>query len=260
MISANAWRKRLGRGLAALALGALATGCAAQKAGEVYDPFEPVNRHVFAFNGAVDTILIRPAAVVYRDLTPSPLKTMIGNLVDHLTPPLTIVHDLFQGKTERAGIAAQRFFVNSTVGFGGLIDVATPQGLKFHDEDMGQTFAVHGSGPGPYLVLPLLGPSNLRDGIGDLIDRFIDPVSMVSYIPENGGATFRYVRTGTSVVVGREELIEPLDSLKQSLDYYVAVRSAYSQRREAEIQDGQAEAGPFGQDAFSEAEEANKAQ
>ncbi len=260
MSRAYTLRKRLVRGLAVVLLGALVAGCAANRPGEVYDPLEPVNRQIFAFNDAVDTVLIRPAAVVYRDLTPRPFKTMLGNLVSHLTLPLTIVHDLLQGKPERAEIAASRFFINTVAGMGGLFDIATPHGIRFHDEDMGQTFAVHGSGEGPYLVLPLLGPSNLRDGIGDIIDRVIDPVSAIAYIPNEGGNIFRAGRTASSVLVQREKLIEPVDALKQSLDYYAATRAAYSQRRQIEIKDGKVTPADFGPDAFSIVEKSNNAQ
>jgi len=260
MSLANAWWKRAGRGLTALALTGLIAGCVAQKAGEVYDPFEPVNRQIFAFNDAVDTVLVRPAAVVYRDLTPRPIKMVLGNFISNLTLPLTFIHDLLQGKPERAQIAASRFFVNSIVGMGGLLDIATAQGLKFHDEDMGQTLAAHGSGPGPYLVLPLLGPSNLRDGIGTIIDQVIDPVNVVSRIPKEGGAMFRYYRLGATVLVGREKLIEPVDALKQSLDYYAAARSAYSQRRRIAINDGKMDPTIPGQDAFGQAEKAGNRQ
>lgn len=257
MASATGLRKRIGRALAAVVLSGLVAGCATNPAGEVYDPLEPVNRQVFAFNSAVDTVLIRPAAVVYRDFTPSPIKRIVGNFISHLTLPLTIIHDLAQGKPERAEIAAKRFFINTTAGMGGLFDIATPTGIKYHREDMGQTLAVHGSGEGPYLVLPILGPSNLRDGIGDLIDRVIDPVNVVATLPEEGGTAFRVGRAVTAGIVNRERLIEPLDSLKrQSLDYYVAVRSAYSQRRQAEIEDGKVEPMPYDQDAFSQAEKA----
>lgn len=257
-----AWFKSLQgimrRGLLVAAVGGVLSGCAANGPNQVFDPFEPVNRHVFAFNDAMDTALIRPAAVVYRDLTPRPVKSMVSNFVDHLTLPLTMVHDLLQGKPDRAQIAFGRFFMNTILGVGGLFDVATAHGLKFHDEDMGQTLAVHGSGPGPYLVLPLLGPSNLRDGIGSVIDRVIDPVNAVTYLPKHGGEAFRYSRTAASVLVNREKLIEPLDALHQSLDYYAAARAAYSQKRKIDINDGKADPAGAGNDPFKAAEEAGK--
>lgn len=258
---ANTLRRRMSRGLAAIIMGGLIAGCAANTPGEVYDPFEPANRQVFAFNSAVDTMVVRPAAFVYREATPRPLKSMLSNFLSNLTLPLTIVHDLLQGKPDRAEIAASRFFINTTVGIGGLFDIATPHGLRYHEEDMGQTMAVHGSGEGPYLVLPLLGPSNLRDVIGTLIDSAIDPVSAVAHIPAEGSNAFRASRTGATVIVTRERLIEPLDSLKaQSLDYYTTLRSAYSQRRQAAISDNKIDLGETGPDAFSQAEQANTAE
>lgn len=247
--------------MAVVALSGLVAGCASAPPGEVYDPLEPLNRQVFAFNQAVDTTLVRPAAYIYREATPRPFKSMLSNFLSNLTLPLTIVHDLLQGEPERAEIAASRFFVNTVAGMGGLFDIATPTGLRYHKEDMGQTLAVHGSGNGPYLVLPLLGPSNLRDGVGTVIDAVIDPVSAVSYIPNEGGMAFRASRAGATLVVTRERLIEPLDSLKgQSLDYYTTLRAAYGQRRQAEIQNGKIDPESFGQDdAFSQAEKANAA-
>ncbi|MCA8929308.1 MAG: VacJ family lipoprotein [Alphaproteobacteria bacterium] len=261
MVQVKTWCRKIGRGLAVGALCAVAAGCATNPPGTVYDPFEPVNRQVFAFNSAVDTVLVRPVAVVYRDWAPRPFKMMLGNLVNHLTLPMTIVNDLLQGKPEQAKIAASRFFVNTVAGMGGLIDVATPTGLKLHQEDMGQTFAVHGSGPGPYLVLPLLGPSNMRDGIGTLIDWYADPIHVASYFPNEGGTAFRYGHAGAIGLVRREELIDPIDSLKRSsLDYYATVRAAYNQQREAAIRDGKPDPAAAGRDAFSETEKATNTQ
>ncbi len=247
------------RGLLVAAAGGLLGGCAADKPNQVFDPFETVNRHVFAFNDAVDTAIARPIALVYRDLAPRPAKMVVSNFLSNLTLPLTMIHDLLQGKPDRAQVAFGRFFMNTILGVGGLFDVATPHGLKFHQEDMGQTLAVHGSGAGPYLVLPLLGPSSARDGIGDLIDWVIDPVNVVTRIPKNGGDAFRYGRTGASILVRREELLEPLDALHQSLDYYAAVRSAYAQKRRIDIADGMDNPANKGVDPFKAAEEAGKA-
>ena len=241
-----------------VAAAAVLSGCAATPPGQVNDPLEPLNRQIFAFNDAVDTVLIRPGAVVYRDLMPRPIKMVLGNLIDHLTLPLTIVHDLLQGKPDRAQVAFGRFFINTIIGVGGLFDVATPHGLKLHREDAGQTLAVHGVESGPYLVLPLLGPSNLRDGVGTLIDWFIDPVGIAAYVPDNG-QTLRITRAGATIIVRREALLEPLDALRQSLDYYAATRAAYAQRRQLQINDGQVNTPSFNNDPFAAAEEANKA-
>lgn len=201
------------------------------------DPLEGLNRHVFAFNEAVDTMVIKPAAYLYREATPRPFKGIITNFLGHLTLPLTIIHDLLQGKPEQAQVAFGRLFINTVAGIGGLFDIATPSGFPMHEEDMGQTMAVHGSGPGPYLVLPILGPSSARDAFGTLIDAFADPMTIASYGITNG-FTLRISRAAADGVVQREQLIEPLNALKDSLDYYASVRSAYRQRREAEIRDG----------------------
>ena len=248
------------RGVVVVAVAGLLAGCASTNPNEVNDPLEPLNRQIFAFNDAVDTALIRPAAFVYREITPRPFKMMLGNLVDHLTLPLTMVHDLLQGKPERAQVAFSPFFINSIVGIGGLFDIATPTGLKLHREDAGQTLATYGTGSGPYLVLPLFGPSNLRDGIGSLIDWVIDPVGIAAEVPAGDDQLFSISRAGATVIVRREALIEPIDALKQSLDYYAAARAAYSQRRQLEINDGVVEPQPFTDDPFAAAEKANAAQ
>ncbi len=203
------------------------------------DPLEPVNRHIFAANQAVDTMLVRPVAVVYRDLMPKPFKMIIGNVLTHVTLPLTFIHDLLQGKPEDAKIALGRFFINSTAGIGGLFDIATPAGFPLHREDMGQTLAVHGAEDGPYIVLPLLGPSSVRDATGTLLDFLIDPVAWATY-GSNASTVIGPGRAIVNGVVEREKLIEPLDALRDSVDYYAAVRSAYRQRRELQIRDGKA--------------------
>ncbi len=201
------------------------------------DPLEGLNRHVFAFNDAVDTMVVKPAAYIYREATPRPIKGIITNFLGHLTLPLTIIHDLLQGKPEQAQVAFGRLFINTVAGIGGLFDIATPFGFPMHEEDMGQTLAVHGGGPGPYLVLPLLGPSSARDAFGTLIDAFADPMTIASY-GVTSGFTLRISRAAADGVVQREQLIEPLNALKDSLDYYASVRAAYRQRRAAEIRDG----------------------
>ncbi len=226
----------------AISLGVAACATAPQGEGgghaaEVYDPLEGLNRHVFAFNDAVDTVLIRPAAFIYREATPRPIKGIVSNFLDHLTLPLTIIHDLLQGKPERAQVAFGRLFLNTVVGIGGLFDIATPAGFPMHKEDMGQTLAVHGVDSGPYLVLPILGPSSFRDGIGTAIDAFADPMTIASYGVTNG-FTLRISRAAAAGLVRREQLIEPLDALRQSLDYYATVRAAYRQQRAIEVNDG----------------------
>ncbi|MGY9055932.1 MAG: MlaA family lipoprotein [Alphaproteobacteria bacterium] len=218
----------------------LAGACASNPHDTTNDPIEGLNRHVFAFNGAVDTALIKPAAVIYREAVPRPLKDMLENFLDNLTMPLTIIHDLLQGKPERAQVAFGRFFLNTVVGVGGLFDIATPTGFVLHKEDAGQTLAVHGVDSGPYLVLPLLGPSSVRDATGTLVDFVIDPVGLASYglLDSKARTIFGASRSGATAIVQREKLIEPLDALSDSLDYYATIRAAYRQRRAIDIRDG----------------------
>ena len=222
------------------------------------DPLEGMNRHIFAFNEAADTILIRPAVYIYREATPRPLKGILSNFLGNLTLPLTIVHDLLQGKPDHAQIAFGRLVINTFVGVGGMFDIATPAGLPMHSEDMGQTLAVHGTGPGFYLVLPILGPSSGRDAIGTLVDSLADPVTIATY-GAGAGSTLRLSRTIASGVVKREQLIEPLDTLRKSLDFYATVRAAYRQRRAMEIRDGEPKPADSESDPFATFDESDKA-
>lgn len=208
------------------------------------DPFEPANRMMFAINEAADVFVLRPAAVLYRDFVPEPGKHVIFNFVRNLTLPLTIVNDGLQGEWERAGVAAKRFLVNTTAGFGGLADVATEVGLPHHEEDFGQTLATYQVHPGPYLVLPLLGPSSARHTVGRIADFALNPMT---YLFLEAPLVSSLATRGMSIVDQRYRLLGPLDDVKQnSLDYYAAVRSLYRQRRQAEIRNldegGRAEA------------------
>jgi phospholipid-binding lipoprotein MlaA len=199
---------------------------------ETNDPLEPTNRVIHAANQAVDTMLLRPAAEAYRIFVPPPLRTGIGNFLDNLLLPRTVVYDLLQGNPQKAGSGAMRFVINSTIGLLGVADFATDMGYPAQFEDMGQTIAVWAgtTNGGPYIVLPLLGPSNLRDTFGRAIDLFTDPWMYVL------GPEARLARTAVQLIDTREQLIEPLDALKaSSLDYYAALRSAYGQQRARDI-------------------------
>ncbi len=202
------------------------------------DPFEIPNRFAFAFNRAVDTIVLRPVAVFYRDLVPAPIQDGTHNVLQNLNEPVTAINEFFQGKPERAGTTLARFVINSTVGVLGIFDVAQSMGLSPTKEDFGQTIGVWGKSEegGPYLVLPLLGPSNPRDAIGLVVDYFIDPFNIA--INHYDLQYLGYIRAGVGAVDGRSRTIQVLDDLERnSLDYYAAIRSAYRQRRAAEIKD-----------------------
>ena len=207
-------------------------GCATTGANdEDNDPLEIVNRHVFALNQAVDVLVLRPVAVTYRDLVPDQIKIMVNNFLNYLKTPVILANDLLQGNLPRAGETLERFVNNSlTLGLG---DVMAPR-IPFHDEDFGQTLAVWGMGEGPYLVLPLLGPSNPRDAIGIAVDWFIDPVYWAA--ENNQWDGFTAGRTALRTITARVDTLAVTDDLERtSLDYYAAVRSLYRQRRADEI-------------------------
>lgn len=216
-------------------------GCATTRTGGEMagrDPYERFNRGMWAFNNAVDKAAIKPATSVYRTVTPVPARRGISRVFSNLGEPLNFVNNLLQGKPKRAINSLGRFVVNSTIGVGGLADHATDLGIKAAPEDFGQTLARHGARNSPYLVLPILGPSTVRDGIGTAVQFALDPTQ--AGLKEAGvSQTGRYVVTGTRVIDTRSQLIETgVDALlKSSADPYATARSAYFQRRAAQIED-----------------------
>lgn len=206
--------------------------------GEPHDPIEGVNRAIFSFNLFLDDILIRPVTVVYRAVVPDPAKQGIHNFLVNLDMPVTAVNALLQGKPERAGAALGRFVTNTVAGIGGIVDVAAAAGAEPFREDFGQTLAVYGAGPGPYLVLPVLGPSNVRDTTGRVVDIFLDPFSLAAFYSRDM-RNFGYARAVTGGIDARHQIFDVFDDLREtSVDFYAALRSLYNQRREAEIRDG----------------------
>ncbi len=203
---------------------------------ETNDPLEPLNRVTHTVNDAVDTMLLRPAAEAYRIFVPPPIRTGVGNVLDNLLLPRTVANDLLQGNTKKAGEGAARFVINSTIGILGIFDFATDMGYAPQFEDFGQTMAVWAgtTNGGPYIVLPILGPSNVRDTAGRAVDFFSDPWQYFG--DGNLVDAGRIARAGLQVVDTREALIEPLDALRaSSIDYYAALRSAYTQQRARDI-------------------------
>ncbi|MCZ6591025.1 MAG: VacJ family lipoprotein [Alphaproteobacteria bacterium] len=196
------------------------------------DPLELPNRFIFAFNVGLDQLVLQPAAVTYRDLMPDELKVPIRNLITNLFMPLSFLHAMLQGDFDRAEQAASRFFASAPALF-----LSNPDpGRTPVYEDAGQTFAVWGASAGPYIMLPVLGPSNLRDTAGTIIDFFIDPLGIVA------GSEATIGRGISSAVLQRSRNIEQVRDLQRnSVDYYAAVRSLYGQRREAEIKNGDLE-------------------
>lgn len=223
-----------------LLLAAMLSGCATTGSGGAMaenDPYEGFNRGVWEFNEAIDTVAIKPATIVYRTVTPVPARRGIRGILANLSEPFSFINNLLQGKPDRAFNSLGRFLVNSTIGVGGLADHATDLGLPPTDEDFGQTLAVAGAKESPYLVLPLLGPSTVRDAVGTAVEFVADPARVV--INEELTATQEYAVTGTRVLNGRSQLIESgaEELLDSSADPYAAARSAYFQRRAAAIRD-----------------------
>jgi phospholipid-binding lipoprotein MlaA len=203
---------------------------------EISDPIEPVNRFIFGFNDILDRILIEPIAKGYKALLPSFARDAVQSFMHNLQSPLIIANNLLQGNVGDAGIATARFVINSTIGIGGLVDVAKAQGLSYENEDFGQTLAVWGLGNGFYLVLPVFGPSSLRDAVGLAADSYADPVRIVAENTDNDW--IYYTRAAIDGIDTRARLIKVVDDLRRnSLDYYAAVRSAYGQKRVSLIRD-----------------------
>lgn len=206
------------------------------EAGAAVDPWEGFNRKMFGVNNAIDGVLLVPAAQLYRAVTFKKQRKGIRNFLDNLKTPVIFINDLLQGEFKRAGETASRFVINTTVGFGGMGDPAERIGIPQHSEDFGQTLAVWGVDSGPYLVLPVFGPSTLRDGFGAGVGVAMDPAT---WIRTDATSLFRYSRAGVTGVALREPLIEPLEEIKaNSLDHYASFRSFYLQSRKREIANG----------------------
>ena len=133
---------------------------------EASDPLEPLNRAIFSFNLTLDKAILRPIATVYNAALPDPVRDGVRNFLNNLRTPIILANDVLRGEIGRAGDTVGRFLLNSTLGVGGLFDIASELGFDFHNEDFGQTLAVWGIGEGPYLMLPIFGPSNPRDAVG----------------------------------------------------------------------------------------------
>jgi phospholipid-binding lipoprotein MlaA len=199
----------------------------------VNDPYESTNRAIFAFNKRVDDNIALPIARFYRDAVPEPLRIGIHNFLVNLRLPVTFGNDLLQGNVSRGAQTLGRFAVNSVIGIGGLVDVATQLDVPNHTEDFGQTLGSYGAGEGYYIVLPILGPAPPRDLLGRIVDTFMDPFTFIDFRSK----TDWMVGRGTVEVLDlRERNIETIEDIQQtSIDYYATVRSLYRQSRDAEI-------------------------
>jgi phospholipid-binding lipoprotein MlaA len=223
-----------------LVLCTLLEGCATVPANGPMenDPLEGFNRAMFNVTLKADKAVLKPTALAYRRVVPEPIRLSVRNFLFNLNTPVIFANDMLQGEITRAGVTFIRASINTTIGIGGLIDVATRWGYPRHSEDFGQTLAVYGVGEGFYLFIPLLGPGNPRDVFGYAADFLFDPLTYVqwgdeSYVP--------YVKYGVDLIDLRARNVETLDEIEQtSLDYYASVRSLYRQSRNNEINNGAA--------------------
>ena len=197
---------------------------------EEVDPFEETNRSIYEFNESLDSNVLEPVSRAYKNNMPESAQKGIGNFLDNLGDVSTLANQILQFKPIESAETLARILVNTTIGLGGLFDVASDMGLITEDEDFGQTMAVWGVEQGPYVVLPLLGPSTVRDGIGTYVD-LTSPANMVDEIGEVGVSVI-------NVVDKRVDLLPITDILDQSDDPYITMRSSYLQKRNNDIYDG----------------------
>jgi phospholipid-binding lipoprotein MlaA len=224
---------------------------AADQTQSAYDPLEGVNRGSFRFSMGLDKVVLRPIAHGYMAVTPTPVRHRVSAVIYNLGEPSTALTDILQGHPKRFGVTTSRFLINSTIGVLGLWDVAAKMNLPSHDGDFGQTFGRYGVKPGPYLYVPIIGPSNFRDGVGRVLDFVTDPVGIIG-----GGykTTFGATRLVTQTVDTRARADNAFRALDDATDPYVTARSAFGQYREAFVREatGEVQALPDFDDTSSE--------
>ena len=197
------------------------------------DPFEPLNRFFFDFNDKLYFYALKPIATGYKAVVPEPARVGVSDFFNNLSFPVRFANCLLQGKGEGAAMEFARFIINTFMGLGGFVDVASQEGFKKYDEDLGQTFGAWGAGPGFYICWPFLGPSSARDTVGFVGDGFLDPVNYAfDEAIETMSVRAYYVINRTSLMLGDYE------SLKEAaLDPYVSLKDAYYQNRKAKIKE-----------------------
>jgi phospholipid-binding lipoprotein MlaA len=231
--------------VAALSLVVVVAGCATPPPAsnpdavaefkQANDPLEPTNRFLYRVNNALDDYVLRPAAIAYRDALPEAVRNSIHNALNNLSTPVKLGNDMLEGEPRLAGNSYMRFLINSTAGVFGIFDPATNWGYPDHDNDFGLVFAIWGVPEGPYLFLPLLGPSNPRDGIGRGIGTYADPFGRFG---EGAIVTgLQWGRWGIDVVDERSRVLDTVASIKRTaLDPYATFRSLWRQHREAQVE------------------------
>lgn len=207
----------------------------ATSAGDAADPWEGMNRDLYAVHNAVDNAVLEPVARGYRAATPTFFRTGVSNFLRNLRSPVIFANDVLQFEPERAVTTAARFGINTTVGVVGLFDPASSMGLERHDEDFGQTLAVWGVPAGPYVFVPLMGPTTVRDASARVVDMAFDPFT---WAEGDDVEDFRIARGVLTALSARESVIDAVDALDTAVDPYVSVRTSYFLLRESAIQNG----------------------
>ena len=214
---------------------------------EIVDPLEQVNRGIFFFNTTLDTLVLRPVAVIYGFIMPELVKRSVHNFFANLSTPVLLANDLLHLTFDDAAVTSGRFLINSTIGVLGLFEVAEDFGLEAHHADFGQTLYSYGLGQGLYVMLPVFGPSTARDAIGKAVDGLFQPANYLLDVD------VLLALTGSEGVATRESLLVALENLREgSIDYYAAVRGAFYQDRATELRKGRADTAAMIDDLFSE--------
>ncbi|MDD3182844.1 MAG: VacJ family lipoprotein [Alphaproteobacteria bacterium] len=221
----------------------------------INDPIEPINRVIFDVNDFLDRLLLRPMAELYRVTVPPPVRTRVAAILKNMAEPVIMANNLMQGELSHAGTTLTRFLINTTLGGAGMFEVASGYGYERQTGDFGQTLHVWGMSEGPYIVLPLLGPSNVRDAIGLGVDSVISPWKYV--VTEFGDTTaqdtFAITDAAASGLTRREANIEGYDALREgSLDFYAQMRSVYRQYRAKQLGTSLASQAPIFEDYDAE--------
>ncbi len=237
------------RGKAALVLlsSALALACCATPPSDpaaraefekTNDPFEPVNREIFDFNLFIDRVALKPIARGYVAVVPEAGRDAVRHFLDNLHEPVVFANDLLQGQFKRAHDTFARFLMNTTFGLGGVMDLASKEGLEKQSGDFGQTLYSWGVPDGPYIVIPIVGPSNVRDGIGMGVDGYADPWDHLAWNYHYWYLTL--VRAGVDGIDKRARNLDTLDELQRNaIDFYAELRSLWRQRRASELRHGE---------------------
>ena len=214
----------------------LSSGCATYSGNslsDANDPLQSVNRPVFAMNDAFDTVLFKPLAQGYNAVTPKPIRDGVTNFFSNLNEIDNAINNLFQGKPDKFATSVGRLAINSTLGIGGIVDVASRMGLQHSPEDLGQTMGYLGAGSGPYIVLPLLGSSSVRDVPGRIVSMYLNPLAWLDDI------SFRNIMVGINAVDSRSNLLAKEEIAREiSDDKYTLYKDAFLEEREFEISDG----------------------